>query len=389
MKEKYWIAFSAIEQLDSTFIQRLYNYFGDIEAAFNSNLKELQQIEGLSVKKAENFIDKKKRINPDKVYDEIQKRNIKVLTFDNPNYPYMLSQIANPPMTLFYKGDIFSCNLKRTIAFVGSRRASTNGRDSVRKIIKSLANTDICIVSGLASGIDSVSHKSAIDNNLKTIGVIASGFDYTYPSENKHLYEQIENGFGAVVTEYYPTFEPLKFRFPQRNRIVTGLSYGTVVGEAALKSGALISANLTLEQGRELMCIPGSINNTNTEGIYKLIKDGATIVTCGEDILNALNWELEHSQQISPKASSDNLYNTTDLPPRGLPLYDLPPEDLPLEDLPLTQKLIFDIIEIEPRGFDELQTITKLETGKLLTVLTQMEMNGLVELTEGDRYKKT
>ena len=189
----------------------------------------------------------------------------------------MLSQIPNPPMTLYYKGDLFGCNLERTVAFVGSRRASFNGREGVKKIIKDLANTDICIISGLASGIDAVSHESAISSNLKTIGVIASGFDYTYPSTNRHLYEQLEKSCGAVVTEYFPTFEPLKFRFPQRNRIVTGLSYGTVVGEAALKSGALISANLTLEQGRELMCIPGAINNVNTEGVYKLIKDGMTV----------------------------------------------------------------------------------------------------------------
>lgn len=361
MNEKYWIAFSAIEQLDSTFVQRLYNYFGDVETAFKSNLKDLEQIEGLSVKKAENFINKRKEINLDKAEEEILKRGIKFITFDSPNYPYMLSQIHNPPMILYYKGDLLSCNLERTIAFVGSRRASFNGREGVKKVISSLANTDVCIVSGLAAGIDSISHQCAIDNNLKTIGVIASGFDYIYPKENKVLYEKIENYAGAVVTEYYPTFEPLKFRFPQRNRIVTGLSYGTVVGEAALKSGALISANLTLEQGRELMCIPGAINNSNTEGIYKLIKDGASIVTSGNDVLNALGWEIKSSL---PQTCNKNI------------------------SLPLPQKLIFDIIEVEPKSFDELQTLTKLETSELLTVLTIMEMDGLIEMTEGDRYKK-
>ena len=357
MKEKYWIAFSAIEQLDSIFIQRLYNYFGDIEEAFNSSLSDLRQIEGLSVRKAENFIEKKKSINPDKVYEEVLRRGIKFLTFDNPSYPYMLSQISNPPMVLYYKGDLVSCNLERTVAFVGSRRASLTGRDSVRRVITELSNTDICIVSGLASGIDTVSHVSAINSSLKTIGVIASGLDYTYPSANKHLYEQIENNAGAVVTEYYPTFEPLKFRFPQRNRIVTGLSYGTVVGEAAMKSGALISANLTLEQGRELMCIPCAINNKNTEEIYHLIKNGATIVTSGEDILNALNWEVKVN-------NDDNNKN-----------------------LPLLQKRIFDIIGIEPKGFDEIQAALKIDTEELLSILTIMEINGLIEHTEGDRYK--
>ena len=360
MKDKYWIAFSAIEQLDSTFIQRLYNYFGDIEIAFNAELKDLKEIEGLSVKKAENFIEKKKNINPDKALEEVLKRNIKFITFDSSDYPYMLSQISNPPMTIFYKGDLSTCNLDRTVAFVGSRRASLNGKDGVKRVISDLRNTDVCIVSGLASGIDAISHESAINNNLKTIGVIASGFDYTYPESNKYLYEKIEQEAGAVISEYYPTFQPLKFRFPQRNRIVTGLSFGTVVGEAALKSGALISANLTLEQGRELMCIPGAINNVNTEGIYKLIKEGASIVTSGDDILNALGWEIKKAQ---PK-------NETNL--------SLNPQE----------KIIFDIIGVEPKGFDEIQAETKLETDELLSLLTMMEIKSLVEHIDGDRYKR-
>ena len=193
-----------------------------------------------------------------------------------------------------------------------------------------------------------------------TIGVIASGFDYTYPESNKYLYEKIEQEAGAVISEYYPTFQPLKFRFPQRNRIVTGLSFGTVVGEAALKSGALISANLTLEQGRELMCIPGAINNVNTEGIYKLIKDGASIVTSGDDILNALGWEIK---KVQPK-------NETNL--------SLNPQE----------KIIFDIIGVEPKGFDEIQAETKLETDELLSLLTMMEIKSLVEHIDGDRYKR-
>lgn len=358
---KFWTAFSSMEQLDSAFIQRLYNYFGNIETAFNATLNDLKQIEGLSVKKAENFISKKKGVNPDQTLEFILNKGIKILTFEDENYPYMLRQISNPPMTLFYKGDLSSCNLERTVAFVGSRRASFAGKEGVNKIISDLRNTDVCIVSGLAAGIDSQAHRSAIDNNLKTIGVIASGFDYIYPSTSKELYEKIENSCGAVITEYYPTFEPIKFRFPQRNRIVTGLSYGTVVGEAAIKSGALISANLTLEQGRELMCIPGAINNINMEGVYKLLKDGATMVTKGQDILNALGWEIKelNNNEHAPK---------NDIPDKYLPL--------------------FDIISVEPKGFDEIQSVTGMKTDELLICLTEMELQGLIEQTDGDLYKR-
>ena len=365
MSTKYWVAFSAIEQLDSTFIQRLYNYFGDIEVAYKANIGDLKQIEGLSVKKAENFIEKRKLINPDKAYEDVLKRNINVIAFNDNKYPYMLSQIPDPPMVLFYKGDWTSCNFERTLAFVGSRKASLAGKDAIRTIINSFRNSDICIVSGLAYGIDAAAHENALDNNIKTIGVIGSGFDFKYPSGNKHLYERIENGGGILLTEYYPTFEPLKFRFPQRNRIITGLSYGTVVGEAAIKSGALISANITLEQGRELMCIPGAINNVNTEGIYKLLKDGATMVTSGEDVLNTLGWEF-----IKQNTNTDTKESFSDLPKDS------------------SQKIIFDIIGIEPKGFDEIQAETNMSTPDLLTALTTMELKGLIELTEGDRYKR-
>ena len=297
MKSKYWIAFSSIEQIDSAFILKLYEHFGDIEKAFNSSPQELKSIDGLSVKKAENFIKQRENVDIDRAFTEVETRGINYITYEDDNYPKMLKNIDNPPAVLYYKGKFFECNLDKTLAVVGSRKASYNGREDLRKILTGLANTDICIVSGLASGIDTVAHTTAIENNIKTIGVIASGFDYVYPTSNKTLYQNIENGYGAVVSEYYPTFEPIKFRFPQRNRIVSGLSYGTLVAEASLKSGALITANLTLEQGRELMCIPGLISNPNTEGIYKLLKNGATLVTESSDILNALGWEIKSNIQ--------------------------------------------------------------------------------------------
>ena len=361
MNNKYWIAFSSLEQIDSAFVRTLYEYFGDIERAFNCSKKDIEEIAGLNIKKAEEFIKLRDKIDPDKTFEEVMRRGINVLTFDDERYPKMLREIHNPPTILYYKGDLFSCNLDRTVAFVGSRKASSNGKDSVKRIINDFRNTDICIVSGLAEGIDASSHRAAIENNLKTIGVIASGLDYQYPASNKDLYEKLPHGCGAVVTEYYPTIEAIPFHFPQRNRIVTGLSYGTVVGEAALKSGALISANLTLEQGRELMCVPGSINNKNTEGVYKLLKNGATMVTSGEDVLNALNWQIE-------KPKDDNIDKKKNIPQQYLPLSD--------------------IISVEPRSFDELQTETGLSTEELLNILTMMEVEGLIEITEGDRYKR-
>src|SRR5574344_1188159 len=347
MKSKYWIAFSSIEQIDSRFIRNLYNYFGDIEVAFNTSLDDLKNIDGLSVKKAENFIKYRDKVDIDRVFSDVETRGINFLTLENENYPHMLKNIDNPPAVLYYKGKLFECNLDKTLAVVGSRRASTNARNNLRKLI---------------SGINTVEHTSAIENNIKTIGVIASGFDYVYPTSNKTLYQNIENGYGAILTEYFPTFEPIKFRFPQRNRIVSGLSYGTLVAEASFKSGALITANLTLEQGRELMCIPGEISNPNTQGIYKLLKNGATIVTESSDILNALNWEVKkensHQQQLT----------------------------LPM--LTIDEEKIYKNLEIEEKGVDELLTLTGLNLDDLLINLTTMELKGIIKQCNGDRYIK-
>ena len=361
MKDKYWIAFSSIEQIDSTFIQRLYEYFKDIEKAFNASLDDLKNIEGLSVKKSENFLKYRDKVDIDRTFMEVETRGINFLTLEDENYPKMLKNINNPPAVLYYKGKLFECNLDKTLAVVGSRKASQHGREDLKKILSGLSNTDICIVSGLASGIDTVAHTSAIENNLKTIGVIASGLDHIYPASNKTLYQNIENGYGAVVTEYYHTFEPIKFRFPQRNRIVSGLSYGTLVAEASLKSGALITANLTLEQGRELMCIPGLISNPNTQGIYKLLKNGATLVTESDDILNALNWEIKK---------------------------DIQSEQLTLPMLTNEEELIYKNLEIEEKGIDELLALTKLKFDDLLMNLTTMELKGIIKQSGGDRYKK-
>lgn len=360
MNEKFWVALSSIEQLNSEFILRLYNHFQDIERAFYATYNDLKEMEGISKKKAENFLNLRDKLNLDNTYNYVVEKDIEVLTYENPNYPRMLKEINNPPAVLYVKGDLKSCNLDKTVAVVGSRKASFNGKESIKLVLKDLANTDICIVSGLASGIDTTAHYSAIENNLKTIGVIASGFDFTYPESNRELYKNIKNGAGAVITEYYPTFEPLKFRFPERNRIVTGLCFGTIVVEAALKSGALISANLTLEQNRELMCIPGLISNPNTKGIYKLIKNGATIVTEGEDILNALNWEVKIPEQ----------------------------QKLFFADLTEDEQKIISAIEVEPKVFDNIQQETNIQTDDLLACLTTLELKGIIKQVEGDRYQK-
>lgn len=357
-KSKFWLAFSSIEELGSGFVQRLFKHFGCIENAWTIAPSELVRVEGVTKKQVEYFLEKRKNINPDECFEYIEKKGIKYLTFEDENYPKMLKEIHNPPSVLFIKGNLEDCNLERTLAVVGSRRASCAAREVLNKILLEFEGTDLCVVSGLAAGIDTIAHKSALEAGLKTIGVIASGFDYCYPSANKQLYRDITDGNGAIVSEYWPTFEPLSFRFPQRNRIVSGLSYGTLIAEAAIKSGAMITANLTLEQNRELMCIPGAVSNPNTEGIYKLLKDGASIVTCADDILNTLEWTVSKPKSVK----------TTNF-----------------ELEPMEQK-IFNAIEIEPKSFDEILDLTGIEFGDLMSILTMLELKGIIKQIEGEKY---
>lgn len=357
--DKFWIAFSSIEIIGSKFVQTLYEYFGSIERAWSVSSSELNLFGGYIQRNADEFLKLRDKISPDECLEYIINEDIKYITFDDSNYPYLLKQISNPPMVLFYKGSINECNLERTIAVVGSRRASDSSKQVLRKILLGLKNTDVTIISGMAEGIDTVAHRSAIDSGVKTIAVLGGGFNNIFPKSNLRLYNEIINGNGAVITEYWPDFQPMPFRFPVRNRIVSGLSKGTLVAEAALKSGALITANLTLEQNRELMCMPGLISNPNTQGIFKLLKQGAALVTNTEDILNTLGWQIE-IKNTQKESSEDNLTDR--------------------------EKIVIEEIKLNPLSFDELILRTKLNINDLMIILTQLELKGLIKQTDGNKY---
>lgn len=361
--DKYWLAFASIEKIGSVFIKTLYEHFGSVKSAWCAGADELYKVETLPRGQISDFLEARKSTDPDKCFEYIQNKKIKYITYIDEQYPFLLKQIHNPPMTLFYKGDLSRCNFNRTLAVVGSRKASEAAKTVLTRIIDELKNTDICIVSGLAVGIDSCAHQAAIKNNLATIGVIASGFDFIYPKQNKYLYDKIENECGVVFSEYWPTFDPLPWRFPHRNRIVTGLSKGTLVAEAAMKSGALISANLCLEQNRELMCMPGLLTNPNTEGIYKLIKNGAAVVTRAQDILDALDWQIETA---APKQQNESVIDNLDL----------------TED----EKTVFELIAANELTLDSVAAQTGIDFGLLTMILMNLELKGCIKQTDGGKY---
>ncbi len=358
--DKYWYAFAKLTKTSSAFVNKLYCHFGSIELAWHAQAYDLWKIEGLQERQIQSFLEERKTINSDECKDYIQKRGIDFIHPEDKRYPELLKHIPDPPTGLFMLGDISSCNLERTIAVVGSRRASENAKMTLKSILSGLKNTDVCIISGMAEGIDTVAHKSALENNLKTIAVIGGGFDRIYPKSNVELFNKIINGNGAVLTEYWPDVDAISWHFPVRNRIVSGLSKGVLVAEAAIKSGAMITAKLALEQGRELMCMPGLISNPNTEGIYSLIKTGASIVTNAQDILDSLNW------QITAEKSSNNKHD--------------------FKNLPENEQQIIDFISKDPLTIDEIALKTQIDISELMIILTKLELENIISQTNGEKY---
>ncbi len=357
-KDKYWCAFARLTKASSAFVNKLYEYFGSIELAWHAETYDLWKIEGLQKRQIEGFLEERKSINPDECIKYIKRRNIGFLHPEKEEYPYLLRHIDNPPTGLFVLGSLESCNLERTIAVVGSRRASENSKITLKNIISGFKGTDICIVSGLAEGIDTAAHKAAVENGLKTIAVIGGGFDKLYPKSNIELFNKIINGSGAVLTEYWPDVDAISWHFPVRNRIVSGLSKGVLVAEAALKSGAMITSRLALEQGKELMCMPGLISNPNTEGVYKLLKTGAALITNTQDILDAMNWNIYKVHQ-----KSDNTLNLSG-----------------------EEKQIIEAIKKDALTLDELILKTGLNINDLMVILTKLELEGRISQTHGEKY---
>ncbi|MCD7878730.1 MAG: DNA-processing protein DprA [Candidatus Gastranaerophilales bacterium] len=359
--DNYWCAFARLTKTASGFVNCLYNHFQSIELAWHAEVYDLWKIEGIRKSQIDSFLEERKSISPDESLEYIQKRGFGFIHPESDDYPFLLRQIDNPPTGLFVQGSIKDCNLERTLAVVGSRRASENSKNTLRKLLENFADTDICIVSGLAEGIDTVAHKTALDNRIKTIAVIGGGFDKLYPKSNKALFSKIIDGNGAVLTEYWPDSDAISWHFPVRNRIVSGLSKGVLVAEAALKSGAMITARLALEQGKELMCMPGLISNPNTEGVYKLLKNGAALVTKSQDILDALGWVINIE-----KTSNQNNLN--------------------LENYSSDEKVVLEYLQKDSLTLDELAVKTNKDINTLLVIITKLELSGAIIQSTGDKY---
>lgn len=325
--------------------------FGGFEALFDAFPRDCADI--LSPKTLEELASLK-AIGLDKIALRLEQLGISVAFLgDEWDYPTLLTSISDPPDLLFYKGRL-SGQEERSISIVGSRRETRYGRNQAHTIARDLAANGIVIVSGLARGIDTAAHMGALDAGGRTIAVLGSGLSNIYPQENKELAERILQGGGAIISELPPAAEPLAFHFPVRNRIVSGLSHGLLLVEAREKSGTLITLGHALEQGREVFALPGEVDAPGSLIPHQIIREGARLCTCAQDILEDMGWQTPGTAQAEQIS-------------------------LRFEGLSGEQGLIADSLQDEQKSFDELQTATGLSTSELNTHITLMEMDGILE----------
>ncbi len=280
----YWIWYATLKDIGPVKKLKLLEKFGTPEFIYNAPNSELANIEGITDELINNINISKDKVLINKYENYIKKNKIQIINILDNEYPEKLKNIYAPPITLFAKGNIELLN-KNSIGIVGSREPSNYGIKVARNISKELSENGLTIISGMARGIDTYSHIGAIDASGETIAVLGSGLDIIYPKENTNLYIEILKK-GLIISEYIVGTKPDACNFPQRNRIISGLSDGLLVVEAKKQSGTMITVDYSLEQGKEVYAVPGNIDSITSEGTNNLIKEGAKMVTSSSDILH-------------------------------------------------------------------------------------------------------
>lgn len=348
---KYWLGLNKIRGVGAARFKKLYTYFPNMGAAWEASYDELAKA-GVEEAVINNILSERKEINLDEEIEKMGRENISAMTVLDDKYPKLLKEIYNPPGVLYYKGNLDGEGDEFAIAMVGTRKYSGYGEQVAEKMAAELTNQNITTVSGLALGIDSLVHYTTVKNGGRTISVLGAGLDSQniYPSSNRYLAEKIIESKGLIVSEYPLGTLPLKGNFPQRNRIIAGLSVATVVIEAPAESGALLTARYALEFNREVMAVPGNIYNCNAIGPNNLIKMGAKLVTDVGDILEALNLKTAKEFMENKKISPDSK----------------------------EEKILLDLLTLEPKHINELIKDSGLDTATVNSTLVLMEMKGKV-----------
>ena len=355
-EDLYWLAFSFVRGIGAVRFRKLLHIFGDLSRAWTADKAELITA-GLTDKAADLVLETRKVLDVKKIQTELSNKGIQYLTWNSHGYPKYLQEISQPPPLLYYKGTITTAD-DLAIAIVGTRNVTKYGKQITKDTAAYLAGNGITVVSGLARGVDGIAHRAALETGGRTLAVLGSGVDVIYPPEHRQLANEIMKS-GAIISDYPPGTKPDGINFPPRNRIISGLSRGTVVIEAGERSGALITAKFALEQGRDVYAVPGSVLSQMSKGTNNLIAEGATPMTNPAIITEAMNLKGE-----------------IDRPKR--------------ERIVLTSNEvnILRVLGSETMHIDEICAKTSMEIEKLTADLTMMELKGIIERDGGMEYRR-
>jgi DNA processing protein len=363
----YLLWLTRVEGVGPVRQKELLRHFSSPLAVYNATRNRLREIAFLTEPKLsdtniENILAARDLQPMENILAEAKKKNIQIITLNDDAYPSLLKEISDPPLILYVMGQLPDDDDPK-VSIIGSRRCSEYGLTVARKLSEGLAGHHVTVVSGMARGIDSMAHKGALDAGGQTVAVLGCGTDICYPTENWGLRNRILTG-GCVLSEYPPTTPPMQSFFPARNRIISGLSAVTVVVEAAKQSGTLITVSQALDQGRDVMAVPGNVTSKLSEGVNELIKDGAGVVTDYEDILRLLHIPMLH------------------IPKRKVPETG----SVRQPELAPDEKLVYDSIKFQPIYLDEISDKIDLEMQTIHYILTMLELKGCIEKLPGQRY---
>lgn len=369
-KELYWIWFSNLSKMDKNAKANLLATFGNAENIYNCI--DFSDISYLSLKD-KTILKNKNLETAQQILEESKRLGQTVITYDSKLYPSSLRQIYNPPYVLYAKGTIPDWDARLMIAIVGTRECTKYGLSVVRKLARELAATNTIIVSGMARGIDSESAIVTLENGGFTIAVLGAGVDVTYPPENKRLMDSIAEN-GLLLSEFPPGSAPLPHHFPMRNRIISGLSHGVLVVESSKKGGSLITANLALEQGKDVFSVPGSIFHNESEGTNQLISNGqAKAVMSANDIL----CEYSHLFRIETHENVNTIAKQN--------LSDIQIKEF--EALSESEQKIANLLVSGALHADELARLSGIGTSELTSILSMLEFGGYIKKESGNYYK--
>lgn len=356
----YLLALHSIDGLGPIRLRAILDYFKDAKLAWEANGLEIRKL-GIPQNVVDLLLETRKKLEPEKYAQSIKDLGIKWLTIFDKNYPKLLSQIYDPPMVLYYKGEVKDWN-GPSIAIVGTRKITGYGRTVTEQFTRELVYSGLTIVSGLALGVDAQAHWTAVRNRGQTLAVLGSGLNQIYPTENRQLADEIIKGHGAVISEFTPDQSSMPGNFPSRNRIIAGLSKAVLVTEAATDSGSLITARLAVEVGREVFAVPGPITSSLSKGPIDLIRQGAKAVFSPSEVLEELGLNQIKSVLVKGK-------NQTDLSQDEIK--------------------VLECLENETRHIDGIGRMLGFPSSKISALLLKMEISGVVQNLGSGNYCKS